>query len=96
MESAVQESGRLRGWVVIATDSAVLTVDEAAGLLRVNRKTLYDAIERGQVPGVLQVGRVIRIGRAALLAYLAGAGSPALLASATGNKAAGTAQRSHT
>jgi excisionase family DNA binding protein len=56
----------------------VLTVDEAARLLRVNRKTLYDAVRAGEVPGVVRVGRSIRIGREALLRWMEGNGSPAL------------------
>ncbi len=56
----------------------VLTVDEAARLLRVNRKTLYEAIRAGEVPGVVRVGRSIRIGRDALLRWMEGNGSPAL------------------
>jgi len=46
----------------------VLTVDQAARLLRVNRKTLYEAVRAGEVPGVVRVGRSIRIGREALFA----------------------------
>src|SRR5207244_11668017 len=30
---------------------SVLTVEELADLLRVNRKTLYDALARGDIPG---------------------------------------------
>lgn len=56
----------------------VLTVDEAARLLRVNRKTLYDAVRAGEVPGVVRLGRSIRIGRDALLRWMEGNGSPAL------------------
>ncbi len=55
-----------------------LTVDEAARLLRVNRKTLYDAVRDGRVPGVIRMGRSIRIGRDALLGWLRGNGGPAL------------------
>jgi excisionase family DNA binding protein len=55
-----------------------LTVDEAARLLRVNRKTLYDAVRAGEVPGVVRLGRSIRIGRDALLRWMEGNGSPAL------------------
>ena len=55
-----------------------LTVDEAARLLRVNRKTLYDAVRAGEVPGVVRMGRSIRIGRDALLGWMEGNGSPAL------------------
>jgi excisionase family DNA binding protein len=56
----------------------VLTVDEAARLLRVNRKTLYDAVRAGEVPGVVRLGRSIRIGRDALLRWMEGNGGPAL------------------
>lgn len=44
-----------------------LTVDEAAELLRVDRKVLYREIVAGRVRGVKRIGRVIRIRRAALL-----------------------------
>lgn len=50
----------------------LLTVDEAAALLRVNRKTLYEAIRLQRVPGVVRVGKVIRIGRSALVAWASG------------------------
>jgi excisionase family DNA binding protein len=56
----------------------VLTVDEAAAFLRVNRKTLYEAIRLGHVPGVIRLGRVIRIGQTALLPWVQGNGGPAL------------------
>ncbi len=56
----------------------VLTVDEVARLLRVNRKTLYESVRLGHVPGVVRMGRTIRIGRDALLEWLRGNGSPAL------------------
>jgi excisionase family DNA binding protein len=56
----------------------VLTVDEAARLLRVNRKTLYEAVRAGEVPSVVRLGRSIRIGRDALLRWMEGNGSPAL------------------
>ena len=48
----------------------ILTVDELALLLRVNRKTLYSAIQRGEIPGVRRIGGVIRIARAAVLAWM--------------------------
>ncbi|RKH56942.1 DNA-binding protein [Corallococcus interemptor] len=51
-----------------------LTVDEAAGLLRVNRKTLYESIRLGQVPGVIRVGKSLRIRRAALVESSPGKG----------------------
>ncbi|MBZ4331073.1 helix-turn-helix domain-containing protein [Corallococcus sp. AS-1-12] len=55
-----------------------LTVDEAAELLRVNRKTLYEAIRLGQVPGVVRLGRCVRLSRATMLSWSTGQGGPAL------------------
>lgn len=49
-----------------------ITVTEAARLLRVNRKTLYEAIARREVPGVVRLGRVIRIQRDAMLRWYEG------------------------
>jgi len=48
----------------------ILTVDELAALLRVERKTIYAAITRGDIPGVRRVGRSIRISRDAVLDWL--------------------------
>jgi len=53
-------------------------VDEAAAILRVNRKTLYEAVRLGTVPGVVRIGRNIRISRSALLGWVQGNGGPAL------------------
>jgi excisionase family DNA binding protein len=49
---------------------AVLTVEEVADVLRVDRKTAYAAIAEGRVPGVRRVGRCIRVSRDALLKWL--------------------------
>jgi len=49
-----------------------LTVDELAGLMRVNRKTIYDAIAAGEIPGAQRVGRVVRIHRRTVVAWLRG------------------------
>ena len=48
----------------------VLTVDELAILLRIERKTAYAAIANGEIPGVCRVGRSIRILRQAVLDWL--------------------------
>ena len=58
-----------------------LTVEEAAEFLRVIRKTLYEAIRLEQVPGVLRVGKALRIRRAALLEWTAGKGRDSALGS---------------
>ena len=51
----------------------MLTPDEAARLLRVNRKTIYAAIRDKKLPGVSQLGpRAVRIRRSALLGFAVG------------------------
>ena len=49
----------------------VLTVDEVARLRRVNRKTVYAAIQRRELPGARHVGSTIRILRDAVLRWMA-------------------------
>jgi len=49
----------------------VLTVDELAALLRVDRKTAYAAIASGEIPGVRRVGRTLRVHRATVVGWLA-------------------------
>jgi excisionase family DNA binding protein len=54
--------------VVAATANATyVTVDEAAAILRIGRNLVYQAIERGEMPGVRKIGKVIRIRRATLV-----------------------------
>ncbi len=53
---------------------SLLTVNEAAAFLRVNRKTLYQAILAGEIPGVVRLGRAIRLGRDAVLDWISGTG----------------------
>lgn len=50
---------------------AVLTVDELASMLRVNRKTLYASFRAGEVPGGPRIGAAIRFSRDAVLRWLA-------------------------
>ncbi len=47
-----------------------MTVDEAAEMLDVNRNTLYDAIDRGEIGGVRRIGRLIRIHRESFIEWL--------------------------
>jgi excisionase family DNA binding protein len=53
-----------------------LSVPEAADLLRLNRKTLYEQIQRERPAWAMRFGRSIRISRTALLAAF-GVGYPA-------------------
>ncbi len=55
-------------------DRAVLTVAELAALCRCGRRQIYEAIQRGEVPGVVRIGRSIRISTAAIERWLAVAG----------------------
>lgn len=48
----------------------VLTADEVAKLLRVNRKTVYAAFRQGEIPGGRRVGGTIRFSRARVLMWL--------------------------
>lgn len=57
----------------------LLTVDEVAGLLRLHAQTVYQMIARGSLPGVVRIGRVIRIHREKLLAGLSEKGEGASL-----------------
>ena len=49
----------------------VLTVEEAAELLRIGRNQLYDACGRGEIPH-RRIGRTIRLSRAVVLRWLEG------------------------
>jgi excisionase family DNA binding protein len=57
-----------------ATLPPILTVDELAAYLRINRKTLYAAIRAGEVPGARRIGGTIRLDRDTVLSWLAGEG----------------------
>lgn len=47
----------------------LLTVAEVAGLLRLNRKTIYAMIARGELPGVRRFGRAIRLHRPTVIRW---------------------------
>lgn len=49
----------------------VMTVEELASFLRVNHKTVRDAIARGEIPGVRRIGTTIRIHTDTMLGWLA-------------------------
>jgi len=50
---------------------SVLTADELAALLRVNRKTVYASFRAGEIPGGRRIGATIRFSRDAVLHWLA-------------------------
>ncbi len=52
-------------------DPLLLTVVETAKLLRVGKNTVYELVARGELPAI-RLGRVIRIPRHRLLAWVEG------------------------
>jgi excisionase family DNA binding protein len=65
----------------LATLPEVLTVREAAAILRVGRNQLYQAVARGEL-GAVRIGRSIRIPKQALLDLL----TPASPSTASGDE----------
>jgi len=55
----------------IPTTVGILTVKEAAELLRVSETNVYELVQTRQLPA-MRVGRQIRIGRRVLVAFLHG------------------------
>jgi excisionase family DNA binding protein len=53
-------------------DTAVMKVDELAELIACGRRQTYEAIARGDVPGVIRIGRSIRVSRVAVARWLEG------------------------
>jgi excisionase family DNA binding protein len=50
----------------------VLTAEEAAAMLRIPLPYFYRRVERGQIPGIISIGRTLRVNRETFLAWLAG------------------------
>jgi len=62
-----------------ATRSRVLlTTGETADLLRTSKKAIYAMVERGQLPGVVRIGRRVLIREDALLDWLGQKSTPSL------------------
>ena len=56
----------------------LLTVDEAASLLRTTRKAVYAMVGRRQLPGVVRLGRRVLIRTEVLLHSLSQSRAPSL------------------
>lgn len=52
--------------------SRVMGVPELAAILNVNIKTIYAGIHAGEIPGVLRIGRTVRLSRDKVERWLAG------------------------
>ncbi len=57
--------------VTLDTAPDLLTVPEAAALLRISRNAGYEAVRRGELPAI-HSGRSVRVPKAALLARIGG------------------------
>ena len=56
----------------------LLTVAETADLLRTSPKAVYAMVARGQLPGVIRIGRNLRFRRDALLDWINQKHTPSL------------------
>ena len=54
----------------MAEKPVLLTAAEVADVLRTSRKAIYMMVERGQLPGVIHIGRRVLIRQDALLDWL--------------------------
>ena len=54
----------------LVASPVLLTVAETAALLRTSRKAVYAMVERGQLPGVIRIGRRLLVRRDALVDWL--------------------------
>jgi excisionase family DNA binding protein len=52
------------------TTLVLLTASETAALLRTSREAVYAMAERGQLPGVIRIGRRLLVRRDDLLSWL--------------------------
>ncbi len=75
--SSVKSVERNREPDTLSLMPTFITVDELAVVLRVNRNTAYEAVQRGDIPGVSRIGRKIRICRATVVDWLRGQGRDA-------------------
>jgi excisionase family DNA binding protein len=53
-------------------EDTFITVDEAAELMRLDRKTVYQCVKDGELPGARRVKGAVRIHRATLIEWFRG------------------------
>lgn len=57
-------------------ESLTFSANEMSALLGINRKTVYEAAEKGQIPGAIRVGRRLLFARGTVLTWLGARSSP--------------------
>jgi excisionase family DNA binding protein len=62
----------------ISQAPVLLTSVEVAELLRTSRKAIYSMVERGQLPGIVRIGRRVLVREDALLDWLSQRSTPSL------------------
>ena len=62
----------------ISRGPVLLTPVEVADLLRTTKKAIYSMVERGQLPGIVRIGRRVLVREDALLDWLRQKSTPSL------------------
>lgn len=78
MRHIVRDGVAQRGRVNDLDLPALLTTSEVAELLRTTRKAIYAMVERGQLPGVVRLGRRLLLRKDARLDFLSQKSEPSL------------------
>ena len=60
-------------WPEVPAEVEYLKVEEAAALMRISRAKAYEMAQAGELPGVVRIGRSVRVSRRRLVAWLDGA-----------------------
>jgi excisionase family DNA binding protein len=77
--------------VTLAGEPLMLTIEEAAAILRVGRSAAYEAARRGEIPTV-RIGRALRVPRFRLEEMLGGISQPRASSAAPSPKGRGPAR----
>jgi excisionase family DNA binding protein len=63
--------------MVLTSEPALLTIEEAARLLNIGRTRAYEMAADGTMPGVIHIGRSVRVSRRRLDAWVDEQSDPA-------------------
>jgi excisionase family DNA binding protein len=56
--------------MTVETEPELLTIEESARLLRIGRSRAYEMAASGTMPGLVRLGRSLRVSRRALLRWV--------------------------